>query len=61
MGRAVARQTLQLHRQVDRLCKMVPNHPTDPWTLPRTLNGVAEFRREYERDDEVKRLIDLAV
>jgi DNA polymerase III subunit alpha len=46
---------------VDRLCKMVPNHPTDPWTLPRTLNGVSEFRREYDNDGEVKRLLDLAM
>jgi DNA polymerase-3 subunit alpha len=47
--------------QVDRLCKMVPNHPTDPWTLPRALNGVSEFKREYDTDEEVRRLIDLAV
>ncbi len=47
--------------QVDRLCKMVPNHPTDPWTLPRALNGVAEFKREYDSDAEVKRLVDLAM
>jgi DNA polymerase-3 subunit alpha len=64
-ARAVLRDTgriLQMsYGQVDRLCKMVPNHPTDPWTLPRTLNGVAEFRREYERDDEVRRLVDLAM
>ncbi|MFC4295421.1 DNA polymerase III subunit alpha [Novosphingobium tardum] len=64
-ARAVLRDTgriLQMsYGHVDRLCKMVPNHPTDPWTLPRALNGVAEFRREYERDDEVKRLIDLAM
>src|SRR5688572_18595406 len=40
---------------------MVPNHPTDPWTLPRTLNGVSEFRREYENDNEVRRLVDLAM
>ncbi|MEZ5688868.1 MAG: DNA polymerase III subunit alpha [Caenibius sp.] len=46
---------------VDRLCKMVPNHPTDPWTLPRTLNGASDFRREYETDEEVKRLVDLAM
>jgi DNA polymerase-3 subunit alpha len=46
---------------VDRLCKMVPNHPTDPWTLPRALNGVGEFKREYDNDDEVKRLLDLAM
>src|SRR3546814_8418912 len=46
---------------VDRLCKMVPNHPTDAWTLPRTLNGVADFRREYDNDGEVRRLVDLAL
>jgi DNA polymerase-3 subunit alpha len=64
-ARAVLRDTgriLQMsYGHVDRLCKMVPNHPTDPWTLPRTLNGVAEFRREYENDNEVRRLIDLAM
>ena len=47
--------------QVDRLCKMVPNHPTDPWTLPRALNGVADFKREYDNDKDVKRLVDLAM
>jgi DNA polymerase-3 subunit alpha len=64
-ARAVLRDTgriLQMsYGQVDRLCKMVPNHPTDPWTLPRALNGVSEFRREYETNDEVKRLVDLAL
>jgi len=64
-ARAVLRDTgriLQMsYGHVDRLCKMVPNHPTDPWTLPRTLNGVAEFKREYDNDDEVKRLLDLAM
>ena len=64
-ARAVLRdcgRILQMgYGRVDALCKMVPNHPTDPWTLDRALNGVAEFRREYERDPEVKRLVDLAV
>jgi DNA polymerase-3 subunit alpha len=64
-ARAVLRDTgriLQMsYGHVDRLCKMVPNHPTDPWTLPRTLNGVSEFKREYDNDDEVKRLVDLAM
>ncbi len=64
-ARAVLRDTgriLQMsHGQVDRLCKLIPNHPTDPWTLPRALNGVAEFKREYDNDDEVKRLVDLAM
>ena len=64
-ARAVLRDTgriLQMsYGQVDRLCKMVPNHPTDPWTLPRALNGIAEFKREYDSDEEVRRLVDLAM
>ena len=64
-ARAVLRDTgriLQMsYGQVDRLCKLVPNHPTDQWTLPRTLNGVAEFKREYDRDEDTRRLIDLAM
>ena len=64
-ARAVLRdcgRILQMsYGHVDRLCKMVPNHPTDPWTLPRALNGVAEFKREYDTDPDVKRLIDLAM
>jgi DNA polymerase-3 subunit alpha len=64
-ARAVLRDTgriLQMsYGHVDRLCKMVPNHPTDPWTLPRALNGAADFRREYDNDNQVKRLVDLAM
>ena len=64
-ARAVLRDTgriLQMsYGHVDRLCKMVPNHPTDPWTLPRALNGAADFKREYDNDNEVKRLVDLAM
>lgn len=63
-ARAVLRDTgriLQMsYGQVDRLTKMVPNHPTDPWTLERAVNGVPELHREYVNDGEVKRLIDLA-
>jgi DNA polymerase-3 subunit alpha len=64
-ARAVLRdcgRILQMsYGHVDRLCKMVPNHPTDPWTLPRALNGAADFKREYDNDNEVKRLVDLAM
>ncbi|MCP9223047.1 DNA polymerase III subunit alpha [Erythrobacter sp. LQ02-29] len=49
------------YNRVDRLCKMVPNHPTDPWSLPRALNGAAEFKREYDNDNDVKQLVDLAM
>ncbi|WP_150291380.1 DNA polymerase III subunit alpha [Sphingobium estronivorans] len=64
-ARAVLKDTgrvLQMsYGQVDRLAKLVPNHPTDPWTLERSLNGVAEFRAEYDNDGQVKRLIDYAM
>ncbi|MCJ8157485.1 DNA polymerase III subunit alpha [Sphingomonas sp. LaA6.9] len=66
-ARAVLKDTgrvLQMsYGQVDRLAKLVPNHPTDPWTLERTLEkgGVPEFRHEYETDKEVRRLVDLAM
>jgi len=64
-ARAVLKDTgrvLQMsYGQVDRLAKLVPNHPTDPWTLERSLNGVAEFRAEYDNDAQVKRLIDYAM
>ena len=64
-ARAVLRdcgRILQMgYGRVDSLCKMVPNHPTDPWTLPRALNGAADFKREYSNDNEVKRLVDLAM
>ena len=58
--------------QTDRLAKLVPNHPTDPWTLARTLGigkdkdgkryeGVPEFIAERDRDPKVKRLIEIAL
>ncbi|RDC60103.1 DNA-directed DNA polymerase [Alteripontixanthobacter maritimus] len=64
-ARAVLRDTGRIldlsYGRVDRLCKMVPNHPTDPWTLPRALNGAREFRDEYENDNDTKKLVDLAL
>ena len=64
-ARAVLKDTgrvLQMsYGQVDRLAKLVPNHPTDPWTLERAINGVSELNREYRNDDGVRRLLDLAM
>ncbi|MFP5454992.1 MAG: DNA polymerase III subunit alpha, partial [Alphaproteobacteria bacterium] len=64
-ARAVLKDTgrvLQMsYGQVDRLAKLVPNHPTDPWTLDRALNGVPELAAEYKGDVEVRRLLDLAM
>ena len=64
-ARAVLKDTgrvLQMsYGQVDRLAKLVPNHPTDPWTLERALNGVSDLAREYANDNGVRRLLDLAM
>ena len=75
-ARAVLKDTgrvLQMpYGQVDRLAKLVPNHPTDPWTLERALGrgrdksggplaGVPELISEYRGDPDVKRLFDLAM
>jgi len=64
-ARAVLKDTgrvLQMpYGQVDRLAKLIPNHPTDPWTLERSLNGVSELAAEYRDDADVRRLFDLAM
>ncbi|HEX8573381.1 MAG TPA: DNA polymerase III subunit alpha, partial [Allosphingosinicella sp.] len=64
-ARAVLKDTgrvLQMpYGQVDRLAKAIPNHPTDPWTLERALNGVTELAAEYKNDSQVRRLFDLAM
>ncbi|MCY7398409.1 MAG: DNA polymerase III subunit alpha, partial [Sphingomonas bacterium] len=64
-ARAVLKDTgrvLQMsYGQVDRLAKLIPNHPTEPWDLPRALNGVSELHAEYKNDAGVRRLMDLAM
>ena len=64
-ARAVLKDTgrvLQMpYGQVDRLAKLIPNNPADPWTLDRSLNGVSELAAEYKEDPEVRRLFDLAL
>jgi DNA polymerase III subunit alpha len=75
-ARAVLKDTgrvLQMsYGQVDRLAKLIPNLPADPWTLERALGrardkaggpqaGVPELISEYRSDKDVKRLFDLAM
>ncbi|MFM7028134.1 MAG: DNA polymerase III subunit alpha [Chakrabartia sp.] len=64
-ARAVLKDTgrvLQMsYGQMDRLAKLVPNHPTDPWTLDRALNGVPELAAEYKNEYQVRQLLDLAM
>ena len=64
-ARAVLKDTgrvLQMsYGQVDRLAKLVPNHPTDPWTLDRALKDVPELMAEYRGGSDVRRLFDMAM
>ncbi len=64
-ARAVLKDTgrvLQMsYGQVDRLAKLIPNLPADPWDLKRSLNGVSELASEYKNDEGVRRLMDLAM
>jgi DNA polymerase-3 subunit alpha len=57
----VGRVLQMSYGQIDRLAKQIPNHPTDPWTLERTLNGVGEFLAEYNAHSDIKYLIDLSM
>ena len=44
----------------DGLSKLIPFSPADPWTLERALSDEPAFKARYEREDEVRALIDLA-
>jgi DNA polymerase-3 subunit alpha len=47
--------------QVDRICKLVPNNPANPVTLARALETEQLLKEQYEADEEIRRLIDLAL
>jgi DNA polymerase-3 subunit alpha len=64
-ARAVLRdvgRVLQMpYGQVDRLCKLVPNNPTNPVTLSQAIEGEPALRAERDGDPQVAHLIDLAM
>ncbi len=47
--------------QVDRICKLVPNNPAKPVTLAEALQTEQLLKEQYAAEDEIKRLIDLAL
>jgi DNA polymerase-3 subunit alpha len=63
-ARAVLRdvgRVLQMpYGQVDRLCKLVPNNPANPVTLPEAIAGEPKLQEEIERDPIVARLAEIA-
>ena len=46
---------------VDRICKMVPNNPTNPLTLQQALDSEEILKQEYDNNQDVKRMIDMAL
>ncbi|GBC92787.1 DNA polymerase III subunit alpha [bacterium HR15] len=52
-------RALNLHSaQIDRIAKLIPTGPG--MTIDRALREIPEFRQEYERSPEVRRLVDTA-
>lgn len=60
-ARAVLRdvgRVLQMpYGQVDRICKLVPANPADPWSIERTLKEVPQFKQMVEEDEQVGQLV----
>ena len=44
----------------DGLSKLIPFNPADPWSLDRALEHEPTFKARYEKEEEVRALIDLA-
>ena len=63
-ARAVLRdvgRVLQMpYGQVDRLCKLVPNNPANPVTLPEAIEGEPKLQEERDADPLVARLLEVA-
>jgi len=63
-ARAVLRdvgRVLQMpYGQVDRLCKLVPNNPANPVTLPEAIEGEPKLQEERDSDPLVARLLEIA-
>ncbi|KAB2941099.1 MAG: DNA polymerase III subunit alpha [Hyphomicrobium sp.] len=63
-ARAVLRdvgRVLQMpYGQVDRLCKLVPNNPANPVTLPEAIAGEPKLQEQIEADPMVARLVEIA-
>ncbi|MDB5540243.1 MAG: DNA-directed polymerase, partial [Devosia sp.] len=60
-ARAVLRdvgRVLQMpYGQVDRIAKLVPANPADPWTLERSLKEVPQLRMMADEDEQVAELL----
>jgi DNA polymerase III subunit alpha len=57
----VGRAMQMPYGQMDRLAKMIPNHPAANMTLDKALAEVPELRAERKKDADIARVLDIAV
>ncbi len=55
--RDVGRVMQMPYGQIDRIAKLVPANPADPWTLERSLKEVPQLRQMGEEDEQVAQLL----
>jgi DNA polymerase-3 subunit alpha len=58
--RDVGRVMQMPYGQVDRIAKLVPANPADPWTLERSLKEVPQLRQLADEDEQVGQLLAIA-
>lgn len=47
--------------QVDRLCKLVPNNPANPMSIPEALESEEAFAQAKKEDEVISNLLDIAI
>ncbi|TVR82275.1 MAG: DNA polymerase III subunit alpha [Rhodospirillales bacterium] len=58
--RDVGRVLGMAYGHVDRICKLVPNNPANPVTLPQAIEGEPQLQTMIREDEGVARLVDIA-
>lgn len=59
--RDVGRVLQMPYGQVDRLCKLIPNNPTNPVTLQEAIDGDAQLQEERRKEENVRRLLEIGL
>ena len=59
--RDVGRVLQMSYGQVDKLCKLVPNNPAKPVTLPEAIEGEPKLQEARDSDPMVARLIEISI
>src|SRR5258708_10287337 len=59
--RDVGRVLEMPYGQVDRICKLVPTNPANPWTLQQPIDGEPALQHQRDTDESVARLLTIAL